>query len=171
MHEGGRSSGAWLPRSWRIHVVVVLMVVSCHAVLFYNFFPAAGLTSGGAARPMFGPIILNEWRDLHQRPVTSRAWSPQKQEDQSTPPSRHWKFPPIDVWASYPYRSAVPSDVGPVTEAEPDMTDAQAPSSGEKAGKSPVRLSKLRMVLWLRPEYTWSGRWLAWKARCFSISG
>src|ERR1700712_1076660 len=100
MHASAHTLRLSLPRSWRTQVFIVLAVVTCHAILLYGLFHARAATSITDGPPMFGPIILNEWRDLHQRAVTSRRWSPPMQEDQSTSPSRHWQFPPVDVWPS-----------------------------------------------------------------------
>jgi TonB family protein len=141
-----------LPRSGLTHAVVILALVSCHVALFYGISQTRSPKSSTDGTPMFGPVVSNEWRDLRQRYMTSRRWSAPTQEDQSTPPSRHWKFPPVDIWPSSASRLTTPSEFTPVTDAQPDPTDTQTPRD-ERANKPPVRLSKLRMVRWLRPEY------------------
>jgi TonB family protein len=151
-HERARTMSLRLPRSWLAHVVVVLALVSCHVVLFYGISQTRAPKSSTDGPPMFGPVVSNEWRDLHQRSVTSRRWSGPMQKDQPAPPSRHWKFPPVDIWPSSASRPATLSGFTPVADAQPDPTDTQTPRD-ERANKPPVRLSKLRMVRWLRPEY------------------
>ena len=151
-HARARTMRLRLPRSWLTHVALVLALVSCHVVLFYGISQTRARKSSTDAPPMFGPVVSNEWRDLHQRSVTSRRWLAPMQEDQSTPPSRHWKFPPVDIWPSSASRLATLSGFTPVTDAQPDPTDTLTPQD-ERANKPPVRLSRLRMVRWLRPEY------------------
>jgi len=150
--ECARTMSLRLPRSWLSHVVVVLALVSCHVVLFYGISHTRASKPSTDGPPMFGPVVSNEWRDLHQRPVTSKRWSAPTQVDQLTEPSRHWKFSPVDIWPSSASRPATLSGFTPVTDAQPDPIDTQAPRD-ERANKTPVRLSKLRIVRWLRPEY------------------
>jgi len=152
MHERTRTMSLRIPRAWFVRAVVVLALVSCHVVLFYSMSETRSPTSITDGPPMFGPVVLDKWRDLHQRYVTSRSWSTTTQESQSTPPSRHWKFPPIDIWPSSASRSAALSEFTPVTDAQPDPTDTPTPQD-PRANKPRVRLSKLQMVRWLRPEY------------------
>jgi TonB family protein len=151
-HERTRMMSLRLPRAWFARAVVVLALVSCHVVLFYGISQTRALKSSADGPPMFGPVVLNKWRDLHQRYVTSRPSSEPMQEDQSIPPSRHWKFPPIDIWPSSASRPATLSRFTPVTDAQPDPTDTLTAQEGI-ANKPPVRLSTLRMVRWLRPDY------------------
>jgi len=152
MHERTRTMILRFPRAWLTRAAVVLALVSCHVVLFYGISQTRSPTSSADGPPMFGPVVLNKWRDLHQRFLTSRRSSASMQEDQSTPPSRHWKFPPVDIWPSSASRPATLSEFTPVTDAEPDPTDTPTPQD-KGPNKTPVRLSKLRMVRWLRPEY------------------
>jgi TonB family protein len=141
-----------LPSAWRSHVVVVLILVSCHAAVFYGIAQTRAPRSNTDGPPMFGPVVseLGERRGLA---LPGRSVAPAA-EDQSTPPPGHWIFPPIDIWPSVAGPPATLSEFTPVTDAQPDPPDTQTrPQDGLRANKPAPRRSKLRMVRWLRPEY------------------
>jgi TonB family protein len=153
-HERARTTSLRLPRSWRSQVLVVAAIVICHGAFFYGIaHTRAPRSSTANGPPMFGPIVSKVWVP-RRATISSKRWEPGA-EDQLTPPARHWRFPPIDLWPSAPGWSATLSEFTPVTDARPDPPDMQIPlQDGRPAAKPALRRSTLRMVRWLRPEYS-----------------
>jgi TonB family protein len=153
-HERARTTSLRLPRSWRSQVLVVAAIVICHGLFFYGIaHTRAPRSSTASGPPMFGPIVSKVWVP-RRATISSKRWEPGA-EDQLTPPARHWRFPPIDLWPSAPGWSATLSEFTPVTDARPDPPDTQTPlQDGRPATKPARRRSNLRMVRWLRPEYS-----------------
>lgn len=157
-YEHARTTGWRPPRSWRFRVLVILILVIFHAALFYAVAQMRARQSANTGEPlggpsMFGPVISEGLR--HGAPLTSRPLDLETVvADQLTPPPRHWRFPPIDIWPSAPSWSPVLVDTTPVTDAQADPPDTQAPpQDGQPIKKPAPRRSHLRMVRWFRPEY------------------
>jgi TonB family protein len=161
-HVGTRGrvrTTAWrLTVSWRFRALVIFILVIVHAALFYAMAQMRARQSSNTGAPlggpsMFGPVISEAPR--RGAPLTSRALDLEPGvEDQSTPPPRHWRFPPIDIWPSAPGWSSILTDTPPVTDAQADPPDTQTPTrNGQPNQKPPPRPPKLRMVRWFRPEY------------------
>jgi TonB family protein len=151
-HERARTATRKLPRSWRSRVAVLAAIVICYGALFYGIAHMRAPRSANAnGPPMFGPVVSNV--PVPRRvTISSRPWEPGT-EDQLTPPPRHWKFPPIDLWPSAA-GSATLSEFTPVTDARPDPPETHTPQPEWKPASKPApRRSNLQMVRWLRPEY------------------
>jgi TonB family protein len=153
-HGSARGTSLRLPGSWRSGLIVVTAIVICHGAFFYGMaHTRAPRSSDTNAPPMFGPVVSKVWVPPRAA-ISSKRWEPGA-EDQLTPPPRHWKFPPIDLWPSAPGRPATLSEFTPVTDAHPDPPDTQAPLRGERPAAKPApRRANLQMVRWLRPEYS-----------------
>lgn len=155
---GHARTTAWRPPgSWRFRTLVILVLVSVHAALFYSTAQIRARHSSNMGEPlggpsMFGPVIAEVRRGV---PLASRPLELEPAaEDQLAPPPRLWRFPPIDVWPSEASWSPILTDTTPVTDAQADPPDAQPlPPGGQPIKKPAPRRSHLRMVRWFRPEY------------------
>jgi periplasmic protein TonB len=142
-----------VPRSWRSRAVVVLILITGYATLFYGFAHTRARRTEVVGPPMLAPVISEV--GARRGDVVTAKPLPIGPEDESTPPVRHWIFPPIDIWPSASGWSATLSEFTPVTDARADPQDAQAQyqRTGRPANNSKARRSSLRMALWLRPTY------------------
>jgi TonB family protein len=147
-HERAGSSNPMFPRLRSSRVIVVLVLISCYAALFYAgvHTPASRFNADGP--PMFKAIVS----ELGERRagLSSRPFVP-VEEDQTTDPPRRWIFPPIDIWPSPPGWSAALSEFTPVRDAQPDPAAEQ--QEHLSIGKSAARRPLLSMIRWLRPDY------------------
>ncbi len=155
MSAGRRQAGAtsgWPPGWWRSRTVVVLLLLSGYLGLLYGVTHTGARRSRSTGLPMLTPVIsevgVRRGDALMGRPPPTAV------EDESTPPSRHWIFDPIDIWPSTPGRTAALSEFTPVSEARADPRDLEpAPQNQQSAKKPGRRPSTLRLVRWLRPQY------------------
>jgi len=140
-------------RSWRFYIVVVAVIAIGHGALLYgiaHMHAPRGSRANGP--PMFRPIVSKVWVPRSVG-ISSKPWWPDA-EMKRTPPPRHWKFPPIDLWPSAPGWAATLSQFTPVTDARPDPPETQIPlQHGRPATQSPPRRSNLQMIRWFRPVY------------------
>ena len=152
--ERARTTILRLPRSWRFPVVVLAVIAICHGAIFYGIaHMRAPRNSNASGPPMFGPIVSNVWVPRRVA-ISSKPWWPDAEEP-LTPPSRHWRFTPIDLWPSAPGWSATLTEFTPATDARPDPPDAPTTlQHGPPAVKPAPMTSKLRMVRWVRPVYS-----------------
>jgi hypothetical protein len=151
------SMGLQAPRSWRFYTTLAFVVVGFHAALIYSISrsharrnQSTGVPLGGAS--MFSEIVseIGERRGL---PLAARPLEPAS-EDQSTPPARHWNFPPIEIRPAAPGWSPLVTEFTPVTDAEPDPSEVVVPVQHKQPrGARPLRPSTLRMIRWFRPQY------------------
>ncbi len=128
---------------WRFRAAIVLVLIAGHAALFYGIArPRATRSSNTGGTPMFGPVVSQVWRAPRGSALAARPPAPSA-ADTSSPPSRHWTFPAIDVWPSAAGWSPTLTEFTPVTDAQADAPDVRAAP----------RRQHLRMVRWLRPAY------------------
>jgi hypothetical protein len=112
-HERASTTSLRLPRSWRSRVVVVAAIVICYGAFLYGIaHMRAPRSSNANGPPMFAPVV-SKVRVPRKVTISSKPWKPSAR-DQLTPPPRHWKFPPIDLWPSAPGWSATWSEFTPV---------------------------------------------------------
>jgi len=152
-HEPVALTRLKVARLWRSRAIVVLVLVIGYAALFYGIAHTRAPPTKTGGLPMLTPVIsevgTRRGDALTAKPLAIGS------EDESTPPARHWIFPPIDIWPSASSWSATLSEFTPVTDAQPDPRDTQGlhqhdgpPVNNARAGRS-----TLRMVRWLRPTY------------------
>jgi hypothetical protein len=77
------------PRQWRTRGVLVLGLIVLHVTFFYGLAQNRVPVTNSNGPPMFGPVVSDAWRDLRQRPITSKEWTSEPTGG-LTPPSRHW---------------------------------------------------------------------------------
>jgi TonB family protein len=157
MDEGhDRAKRLGWPIAWRSRAVFVAIILIAYAAAFYFIVRTRAARNMGADGPLaFWPAVSQVW--IRERGgISSRPWRPQSPKEDATLPPRRWKFPPIDLWPSPPGRAMTRSEFTPVTQALPDPPDAQAvPAPGSPPpAKSVARHSSLRMVQWIRPDYS-----------------
>jgi len=152
-HEPVALTRLKVARLWRSRAIVVLVLVIGYAALFYGIAHTRAPPTKTGGLPILTPVIsevgTRRGDALTAKPLAIGS------EDESTPPARHWIFPPIDIWPSASSWSATLSEFTPVTDAQPDPRDTQGlhqhdgpPVNNARAGRS-----TLRMVRWLRPTY------------------
>jgi TonB family protein len=140
------------PRWWRSRAVVVLLLAAGYVALLYGLAHTGPRSSNTSGPPMLTPVISQV--GVRRGDALAAKAPAAAVEDQITPPARHWIFPPIDIWPSGPGWSAETSEFTPVSEAHADPRDVQTvPPIAQPPGKPAPRLSQLRMVRWLRPQY------------------
>lgn len=100
---------------------------------------------------MFGPIVSEIGE--HRGSLRSKAPTDQDDDQTAATDATHWIFPPIDIWPSPPGWSSTVSGLTPVTDAEPVIPGVQ-PFSDDDPNRHTSTHSSLRMIRWLRPDYT-----------------
>jgi len=159
MPEEHESLSLRSPISWRTRLIVLAAMGISYGAIFYVVALVRGpLDSSAKGPPLFMPIISTSGEERGGIASVEHARSePQEKlaaQEELTPPPRHWVFPPIDLMPSAPGWVPTLSDLPPITDAEPDPSEAPASLPEDQlAGEAALTKPKLRMVRWLRPVY------------------
>lgn len=141
-----------LTRQWRTRGLFVLGLIVLHLTFFYGFAQNHARSANSNDPPMFGPVVSQVWREVRQRPLTSKEWTSESTRD-LTPPSHRWRFSSIDIWPAERQWND-PTSFTPVTDAEPDPPDTPVTTQDTAhAKRAAVDHAKLRMIRWVRPAY------------------
>ncbi len=158
-HDTHESLSLKSPISWRTRLLVLAIMGISYGAIFYGIAQVrVRLDSSANGPPMFMPIVSTSGQEggglasaEHVRPAQQEKLAAQ---EELTPPPRHWVFPPIDLMPSAPGWVPTVSDLPPITDAEPDASEVQAPLlEDQAASEAALTRSNLRMVGWLRPLY------------------
>lgn len=145
--------------SWRGRLLVLAIMGISYGAIFYGIAQVrVSLDSRANGPPRFMPIVSTSGQERGGI-ASAEDMRPELQEkreaqEELTPPPRHWVFPPIDLMPSAPGWVPALSDLTPITDAQPDPSEAQAPlPEDQSAGEAALTRPTLRMVRWLRPLY------------------
>jgi len=134
--------------------LLIASVALLHWMLFFAVMHNHHEATAASGAPMFGPVVSQVWRDIRQRPMTSRDWTTEASLNNLSAPAQRWVFPPIDIWPSR-HQPTELTDFTPVTAAEPVESETDSAQKDRISHpRSSDERTKLRMSRWSRPLYS-----------------